>query len=96
MIQLIPRQLVINPYLSIYLLTFELQSLNGLTDQSGRFYFPYQSEMTHIWENGILTKSSCDLKTYTDSMNLHLELIRILTNHLKKINGKEVDACPIT
>jgi len=57
---------------------------------------PYQSQLTHIWAKDILEKGSCDLPTYSDSMPLHLELIRVFTNHLEKFTGKEIDACPIT
>ena len=57
---------------------------------------PYQSQLTHIWVKDIFEKGSCDLPTYAESMPLHLELIRVFTDHLEKITGKEIDACPIT
>ncbi len=57
---------------------------------------PYQSQLTHVWANHILEKGSCDLPTYAESMPLHLELIRVFTNHLEKVTGKEISACPIT
>ena len=85
-----------------YLLTtnfvdhFDLKSSNPLTSQIRKFILPYQSEMTHTWANDILTKGSCDLPTYINSMKLHLELIRVFTDHIEKITGEEVDACPIT
>jgi hypothetical protein len=75
---------------------FDFKSSNELASRLGKVSLPYQSEMTHIWINDILTKGSCDLPTYSNSMNLHLELINAFTEHLKKITGKEVDACPIT
>ena len=75
---------------------FEFISSNELASGIGKVSLPYQSEMTHLWVNDILTKGSCDLPTYADSMNLHLELIRVFTDHLQKISGKEIDVCPIT
>jgi hypothetical protein len=85
-----------------YLLTtnfvdhFDLKSSNKLSSRLGKVSLPYQSELTHIWVNDILIKGSCDLPIYANSTNLHLELIRVLTEHLEKITGKEIDACPIT
>ena len=75
---------------------FEFKSSNELASRLGKVSLPYQSEMTHIWVNDILTKGSCDLPTYSNSINLHLELINVFNEHLKKITGKEIDACPIT
>ena len=75
---------------------FNFKSSNELAGRMGRIFLPYQSEMTHLWVNDILKKGSCDLPTYANSMNLHLELIRVFTEHLEKITGKEIDACPIT
>jgi predicted dehydrogenase len=75
---------------------FNFISSNDLASRLGKVSLPYQSEMTHIWVNDILTKGSCDLPIYANSMNLHLELISVFTEHLKKITGKEIDACPIT
>jgi hypothetical protein len=75
---------------------FDFQSSNQLASRMGKVSLPYQSEMTHIWANDILTGGACDLPTYSNSMNLHLELISAFTEHLKKITGKEIDACPIT
>jgi len=75
---------------------FDFKSSNELASHMGKVSLPYQSEMTHLWVNDIFTKGSCDLPTYANSMNLHLELISALNEHLKKITGKEIDACPIT
>ena len=74
----------------------DFESSNGLENKIKEAYFPYQSEMTHIWVNDILSKGSCDLPTYLNSMALHLELIRVLTEHLEKITGKKTNVCPIT
>tara|TARA_B100000315_G_scaffold167923_1_gene156430 strand:- start:803 stop:1783 length:981 start_codon:yes stop_codon:yes gene_type:complete len=85
-----------------YFLTFnsldhiDFKSSNGLSSRIGKATLPYQSKMTNIWVKDILTKGSCDLPTYSSFMNLHLEVIRVFTDHLKKITGKEINACPIT
>ena len=72
------------------------ESTNDLSDRIGQATLPYQSQLTNIWVDDILSQGSCELPTYSESMPLHLELIRVLTNHLEKITGKEIDACPIT
>ena len=74
----------------------DFKSSNELSSRIGRTSLPYQSEMTHIWANDIITKGYCGLPTYSNSMILHLELVRVLTEHLEKITGKKIDACPIT
>ena len=75
---------------------FDFKSSNELASRLRKVSLPYQSEMTHIWVDDILTKGSCDLPTYANAMNLHLELIQVLTDHIQKFTGKEIDACPIT
>ena len=74
----------------------DFKSSNKLASQIGKVTLPYQSEMTHIWVNDILLKGSCDLPTYSNSMALHLELIRTFIGHLEKITGEKIEACPIT
>lgn len=74
----------------------DFKSSNGLANRIGQATLPYQSQLTHLWVDDILTRGSCDLPTYSESMPLHLELIRIFTNHLQQVIGKEVEACPIT
>jgi len=61
---------------------FDFQSSNELASRMGKVSLPYQSEMTHIWVDDILTKRSCDLPTYSNAMNLHLELISAFTEHM--------------
>ena len=74
----------------------DFKSSNGLSSHIGKVTLPYQSEMTNIWVKDILIKGSCDLPTYSNFLNLHLEVIQVFIDHLKKITGKEIDACPIT
>tara|TARA_Y100000294_G_C8549613_1_gene334724 strand:+ start:651 stop:1634 length:984 start_codon:yes stop_codon:yes gene_type:complete len=73
-----------------------LETSNKNKNYMEKTYLPYQSQLTHLWTNQILEKGSCDLPTYAESMLLHLELIRVFTNHLEKVTKKEINACPIT
>jgi hypothetical protein len=72
------------------------ESSNGLSKQITKANLPYQSELTHLWVNDILSKGSCDLPIYSNCISLHLELIRVFTNHIEKITGKSINSCPIT
>ena len=74
----------------------DFKSSNGLANSIGKATFPRQSQLTHVWVKDILSQGSCDLPTYSASMPLHLELIRVLTDHFQQITGKNIDACPIT
>ena len=73
-----------------------LKTSSKSKNHTDKFFLPYQSQLTHIWAKDILENGSCDLPTYADSMPLHLELIRVLTDHLEKVTGKGIDSCPIT
>jgi hypothetical protein len=72
------------------------ESSNDLANRIVETSLPYQSQLTHLWVDDILSRGTCDLPTYAESMPLHQELIRVLSKHFKKITGKGGDACPIT
>ena len=72
------------------------ESSNDLANRTGETTLPYQSQLTHLWADDILSRGTCDLPTYAESMPLHLELIRVFTDHLEKITGGGADVCPIT
>lgn len=57
---------------------------------------PLQSQITHRWVEDIVRGSSCGLPTYSESMTLHLCLIRKFLDHLTQMTGKDVTRCPIT
>ena len=57
---------------------------------------PLQSQITHHLVEDIVSSGSCGLPTYSESMTLHLSLIREFISHLMKITGKNVTRCPIT
>lgn len=67
---------------------------SGWEEEKETFKIPYQSEMTNLIIESLITKGSCDLTTFTQSMGYHLEFIRgllTLVNHTKK-----TDLCQIT
>jgi hypothetical protein len=72
------------------------ESSNDLANQIGEPILPYQSQLTHIWVDDILSRGTCELPTYEESIPLHLELVRVFTEHLETITGKIIEACPIT
>jgi hypothetical protein len=57
---------------------------------------PLQSQITHQLIEDIIKSRSCGLPTYSESMGLHLCLIRAFLEHLSKTTGKRVTRCPIT
>lgn len=57
---------------------------------------PLQSEITHRLIEDIIKNASCKLPKYSESMTLHLCLIRTFLDHLSKITGKKITRCPIT
>jgi hypothetical protein len=57
---------------------------------------PLQSQITHQLIEDIIKDGSCGLPTYSESMGLHLCLIRAFLEHLSKTTGKRVTRCPIT
>jgi predicted dehydrogenase len=57
---------------------------------------PMQSQITHQLVEDVVRLGSCGLPTFSNSMTLHLSLIREFLKHLVKITGKNVTRCPIT
>ena len=72
------------------------ESSSDLANQIGEPILPYQSQLTHIWVDDILSRGICELPTYEESMPLHLELVRVFIEHLKTITGEIIEECPIT
>jgi predicted dehydrogenase len=56
----------------------------------------YQSELTHLVAESILSKRECFLPTYQEAMQLHIPFINALLKFMKKLDGKEHKNCPIT
>ncbi|XOV79195.1 MAG: Gfo/Idh/MocA family oxidoreductase [Aestuariibacter sp.] len=57
---------------------------------------PYQSEATNRLVEQLMASGTCSLSTYSDSMSLHLPLIRAINNYLTALTNTEVTKCPIT
>lgn len=59
------------------------------------FEFPYVSELSGKIVKNILDKGVCDLPDFENSMEVHLQFLKML-NKFFKDNGLEVKECPIT
>ena len=59
------------------------------------FVIPFQSQLTNLVVDEILSSGNCLLTTYTESSHLHLLLLNNLLLHLIKTNNITLE-CPIT
>lgn len=57
---------------------------------------PYQSDMTNVVVEEILTKGTCPLTSYTEASHLHLQLFESLIKFLNKSSGKKHTFYPFT
>ena len=60
------------------------------------FRMPYQSELTATNVNQILETRTCKLTSFAESMAVHLPLIEVLIEHVKKEVDMNLDYVPIT
>lgn len=77
----------------------EIQKIiNGSwTSEDKKLQLYFQSNLTNLAAEQIFAYKNCDLTTYESSMKLHLPLLKLFTEHYKKVlNLNEVDKCPIT
>ena len=56
----------------------------------------YQSDLTGVVIDDLLTVSRCDLPTYELSANLHKLLLTQILSFVNQIQGTNQDNCPIT
>lgn len=56
----------------------------------------FQSELTNLLIEQILTMGSCDLPTYDEAMKLHIPFIEALLTHMESVDGQLLSLCPIT
>ncbi|CAA6826966.1 MAG: Predicted dehydrogenase [uncultured Sulfurovum sp.] len=56
----------------------------------------FQSELTNILIEQIITTASCDLPTYDEAMKLHIPFIQALLAHMESVDGQVLTLCPIT
>ena len=99
------------PYADLPLtLTFQNENNHFVVDETNRnVYFFKNSDnlqltpnqeysstfMTRVF-NDILLHGTCDLPSLKQSSFSHIELFRIFNNHIKKIQNKTVELCPIS
>lgn len=57
---------------------------------------PYQSDITNIVVEEILTKGNCPLTPYEEASRLHLQLLDSLLSFLNQSSGKKFDLYPFT
>jgi len=60
------------------------------------FAIPYQSQLTHLAVQDILSTGDCDLPSYEESSRLHSQLLQVFSKHLKQNAVMEDNLCPIT
>ncbi len=56
----------------------------------------FQSELTNILIEKIITTRSCELPDYNEAMRLHIPFIQALLAHMGSVNDKVLTLCPIT
>lgn len=56
----------------------------------------FQSELTNLLIEQIITTGSCDLPNYDEAMKLHIPFVQALLSHMESVEGKVLTLCPIT
>lgn len=56
----------------------------------------YQSQLTHLNVEEIVTLSTSSLTSFADSKKIHLPFIRSIKQHIESSLNEQLDACPIT
>jgi len=64
--------------------------------QQESFVVSYQSQLTGEIAQEILLTGTCTLTPYTESMHLHLPILKTFLGHLNNVSGRQYDYCPIT
>ena len=60
------------------------------------FNFPYQSGLTSIFVQDLLSKGTCDLPRFSETYTLHKDYLQFLNTHFEKQWKKKIEICPIT
>lgn len=71
-------------------------SSNNWAWRNCSFTSTYQSELTNMTVEDILSKGSCKLTTYSKSSKLHQIFIKGILKYLKNNYNSKIDYCPIT
>lgn len=69
---------------------------DGRSESHETVGIPFQSQTTHRLARQVIEHGTCDLPVYHDSMNLHIPLIAIFTEHMQDTTGRRMEKCPIT
>ena len=56
----------------------------------------FQSELTNIVLEEIISTGSCALPTYDEAMKLHIPFLQALLSHMESVDGQVYTLCPIT
>ncbi|MEA3521785.1 MAG: Gfo/Idh/MocA family oxidoreductase [Campylobacterota bacterium] len=56
----------------------------------------FQSELTNLLIEQIITTGTCDLPAYDEAMKLHIPFIEALLSHMESVDGQVLTLCPIT
>lgn len=56
----------------------------------------FQSELTNLLIEKIITTGSCDLPDYDEAMKLHIPFVQALLSHMENVDGQVLTLCPIT
>ncbi len=56
----------------------------------------FQSELTNLLIEQIITVGTCDLPDYDEAMKLHIPFIQELLAHMESVDGQVLSLCPIT
>lgn len=56
----------------------------------------FQSELTNLLIEQVITRGTCDLPDYDAAMKLHIPFIKALLSHMKSVEGQMLTLCPIT
>lgn len=74
----------------------ETQGTSTLNDKNIPIRAPYQSELTAILVEKLLSSGKCDLPTYSESQLAHTVMIQSLLKHYQKITNSSAKILPIT
>lgn len=72
------------------------KSNNWKWEQSTQKIVYFQSELTNLLIEQVITMDSCDLPTYDEAMKLHIPFVQALLSHMESVEGKVSTLCPIT
>ena len=56
----------------------------------------FQSELSHVLVEQLLSTGESDLPKYEEAVKLHIPFVKALLTHMEKVEGKAFSLCPIT